>query len=220
MDLSTAYVARAFPLRGGGVRALASVEADAVVAEGEVEGRRWLAFGLDPDGSDLPLRAALPVLLRNAVRRLGEAPISPLAPVYRTGVPVAPRAPVLDAEIALERERPAGGAGPVAARWRPARWAPDAPGDVVAATDGAYALRVRTADGRRLVAGVAPLDRALDVRPARGVAVPPPPAAPPEEDPAARWLRWLLVAAGGALLLDLVLGTFGGRKVAPAPRLA
>jgi hypothetical protein len=67
------------------VRALAYVDGSPVVVEGERDGRRWLAFGLDPDGSDLPLRAALPILLRNAIRRLAPAAARRLRPFYRSG---------------------------------------------------------------------------------------------------------------------------------------
>src|SRR5437763_8090999 len=50
-----------------------------------------MAFGLAPDGSDLPIRAALPVLLRNAIRRLAVTPAQPLKPFYRAGEEVRPR---------------------------------------------------------------------------------------------------------------------------------
>lgn len=94
VDLSTAYVARAFPLVAPGAEVLASVEGEAVVARGGTADAPWLAFGLDPDGSDLPLRAALPLLLRNAVRRFGEAPLTPFRPFYRADEPFVPRVAV------------------------------------------------------------------------------------------------------------------------------
>src|SRR4030095_11987454 len=79
---------------GDDTRSLAYVEGDAVVAEGDRRGLRWIAFGLDPEGSDLPLRAALPVLLQNAVVRLAAGPRSPLRPFYRLGEAVRPRVPI------------------------------------------------------------------------------------------------------------------------------
>ncbi|MBL9088565.1 MAG: hypothetical protein JNM10_15615, partial [Planctomycetia bacterium] len=91
VDLSTAYVARGSTLVAPGAEVLASVEGEAVVARGGTAEAPWLAFGLDPDGSDLPLRAALPLLLRNAVRRFGEAPLDPFRPFYRADEPLAPR---------------------------------------------------------------------------------------------------------------------------------
>jgi len=49
------------------------------------DGVRWIAVGLHPEGSDLPIRAAMPVLLRNAVRRLATPRRAGLPPFLRAG---------------------------------------------------------------------------------------------------------------------------------------
>jgi hypothetical protein len=211
VDLTTAYVAKASTIVGDGVRTLASVEGEAVVADGQRDGARWLAFGLDPDGSDLPIRAALPLLLANAIRRMGEMPKSPLKPFYRAGEPIAPLVEVGPTEFdgfrTTEKQRR-----------RVDRWGP---GDPLAPTPGesvlwatTFAAWATTSAGVTMPVAVNRLDRSFDIRPARPASPPPPPAPPPPEDEAARWLAWLLIGAGALLLIDLILGAIGKRFVA------
>ncbi len=212
VDLSTAYVARGTTITGPGVVGLAFVEGAPVVAEGGGGADRWVAFGLDPEGSDLPLRAAFPVLLRNAIRRLAVAPAAPLPPFVRAGEPLRLRhALTVPGPVSLELESLApptslsGGGGPTTSFGVPAP-----PG-------GPWLVTVRQPVLCRTV--VLDLDPARDVAPARAPSPPPPPAPPPPESTAGRWLRTLLAVAGVALVLDLVLQRTGtGKKVVgPSP---
>jgi len=216
VDLSTAYVARGVTIVAPGAEVLASVEGEAVVARGGPDAAPWLAFGLDPDGSDLPLRAALPLLLRNALRRFGEAPLAPFRPFYRDDEPLAPRVPVgvlvATATSVLPLRGPAFALDAVT---------PDAGGDGAAVGVGARRVVLLAADGPD-APGLAyptarvPLSRGFDVRPVRPVAPRPPPAPPPPEDVAAAWLRRLLLAAGGLLAFDVVFGALR-KKIVAAP---
>src|SRR5690606_33905848 len=148
---------------------LASVEGEAVVARGGPADAPWLAFGLDPDGSDLPLRAALPLLLRNAVRRFGEAPLDPFRPFYRADEPLAPRV-AMGALDATTR--------PLLAPRVPAFLAADGAGGTAEGTPaGGVAAAVVTlrapserAPGLAYTTARVPLDRRYDVRPARPLA--------------------------------------------------
>ena len=214
MDLSTAFVARGSAIGGEGSRGLAFAEGEAVVAEGEQDGARWMAFGLDPDGSDLPIRAALPVILRNAIRRLAVAPNQPLKPFYRPGEEIIVRGTELDrasARLRLVRldefPFPKGDA--------------QTPRPPFAPTGGPWlvSLSRATSDGPASdwQSAAVDLDAARDITPARPAAVPPPPAppAPPSDEVASRWMRILLLAAAVLLLLDLA-AVRGGQKVARA----
>lgn len=235
VDLSTAYVARATTLVGEGVHGLAFAEGAPVVGEGTAGTVRWMAFGLDADGSDLPLRAALPILLRNAIRRMGEAPLTPLKSFYRAGEPVAPRAPWAEAKalsVATEpltpypksrREREAvakaveSGARPTATPEDPL----DAAAPARPAPQGGPWLATVLAGGEPLAStAYVDLDPERDVTPARSATSPPSPAPPPVPDASARWFRWLLGVACALLLLDLVAGALARRKLAAPARRA
>ena len=216
VDLAAAYVARGRPLRGEGLVALAEADGQAVLAEGERDGVRYVALGLDPQGSDLPLRTALPLLLRGAIRRLAFAPAQPFKPFYRPGEALRPRGPLPggpDAHLAC-------GARTCAVRLTPdgeAFRVPPGPGGRV---------EIRTGDGT----GVAWVGRTafVDVAPARTVVparaeAPPPPPAPRPVDRAGRWRRALVGTALLCLLLDLVLLAVTRRpadKLAPVPARA
>ncbi len=89
LDLSEAYAVRAFALAGHGLEPLAFAEGAAVVAEGARDGVRYVVLGIDPEGSALPLRAAFPLLIRNALRRLGLEPRQPLPERLGPGAPLA-----------------------------------------------------------------------------------------------------------------------------------
>jgi hypothetical protein len=206
LDLGSAFVPRAYPVSGEGVVSLAEADGNAVLAEGARGGARYVVLGLDPEGSDLPVRAALPLLLRNAIRRLAAEPSTPFRPFYRPGEPLRPSVPLPGGPGAVvafgEREVPAhldpeGAAFPV----------PEGPGArVEVRTTGEGGFRARTA--------FADLDPARSVRPVREEApLPPPWRAPAQgEDP---WRARLLVGALLLLLLDLALLARGART-APA----
>ncbi|MFV1960121.1 MAG: hypothetical protein ACC662_12000, partial [Planctomycetota bacterium] len=207
VDLATAYVARAQPLSGPGLEGLAEADGKIVVGEGAREGIRYVALGLDPEESDLPVRTALPLLVRNAIRRLAAAPSDPFRPFYRPGERLRPRRPLPSGPDVLvswddtERrahlevegkglEIPAGATGRVEIR------APASP-------DGGT-WRGRTA--------FVDLDPERTIRPVRPPGARPPPS-PPASEPRVRWRRALVAVAILALLLDVlvVLGGGGGR---------
>lgn len=198
LGLSDAWVARAYPLEPGpGVTGLAFAAADApVVAEGERDGVRWIAVGLDPEESDLPVRAALPLLVKNALLRLARAPSAPLPPFVRAGGVLRPLAPLPggpQAQLswpggrARARLEPDGEGFPVP---------PGARGEVEVATgEGATAWKGRTAfvdlDARRSI---------VPVRPPTAL-----PAPRPDRPPAGQGLQRLLLALAALfLVLDLV----------------
>ena len=247
VDLSTAFVARATTILPGPAGAapsgLAYVEGEAVVAEGTAGAARWLAFGLDPDGSDLPLRAALPVLLRNAIRRLGTAPRNPLKGAFRAGEPIVPRSPWADPvptavveavgrsrlrTVREDRAARARGAGALGGAVSPIPSEDPRPvavgdGGAVMIPPGQGPALVTFARGERVLGRttVLDLDPDLDLRPVRPPAPVPPPAGPSPEDEASRWLRWLLALAAGFLGFDLLLGTRRpDGKVVAVPRTA
>ena len=244
VDLSTAYVARATTIVGEGVEGLAFVEGEAVLAEGGAPGARYVVLGLDPEGSDLPVRAALPILLKNAIRRLSIVPAAPLPPFVRAGARLAPKAP-LGGPWNLEFEGV--GARPVSARefrrvrgrsqasvpmpglplpegapWLVPTLSPDAPGPA-APPGGPFVVTLRdpasgaVRQGTRTV--TVDLDRRRDIRPARPESPLPAPLPLRPEDSESRWGRLLLAFAGGLLVVDAALGLVGRRKVA-RPSLA
>jgi hypothetical protein len=209
LDLSTALVARATTLRGEGLTGLAFTEGEPVLAEGERDGVRYVVLGLDPEESDLPVRAALPLLVRNAILRLAEAPTAPLAPFYRAGEVLRPRAPIPGGPVARLRW---GGA-----RQATARLDPEGEGwRVPAGASGE--VEVETGEGERRWVGrtaFLDLDPERTVAPARPPGDPPPPA-PPVTDDEALFRRVLLGLSVLLLLLDLALLARGpARRAAP-----
>ncbi len=225
VDLSTAYVAKGTTIAAGGAAAgLAFVEGDPVVAEGERGAVRWIAFGLDPEGSDLPLRAALPVLVKNAIRRLATAPTAPMRPFYRAGEQLRPRLPIPgEGPFVLEMRE----ASAAALRASVPRLDPDS--DAPAAPRGPpRSIEVRVGD--RVVARTASvdLDPARDITPVREASTPPAPGAGPSRgsgqaagtDPGGGIAEWLLALAGALLLADLALAAFRTTKVARAAGVA
>jgi hypothetical protein len=218
VDLATARVARATTLGGPGVATLATVEGEAVVAEGRAGGVPWVAIGIDPDESDLPLRAAFPLLLRNAIRRVAAAPRAPLEPFYRAGTPMRPRLP-WPGEGTVEFAWGEGGPEPA----RTATWDPLGVEEPPAAPAGGP-LVVRASSGgsggprHRTVA--LDLDRARDPRPARPASAGPVATASPPAEAGTAWREALLAAAAALVLLDLGLLVVRPKSVAPAPRTA
>jgi hypothetical protein len=202
VDLSTAFVARATPIAGEGVRGLAFAESATVVAEGGTADAPWIAFGLDPEGSDLPLRAALPVLVKNAVRLLGARPDDPVRPFYRAGEPVLPRAGVDPAGWSVEWSRAAAGTAEARASAESVPRSSEAAGTVAPAGGPHEAWLVSPAGERHPVVTV-DLDPARDPTPVRA-ASPPPPPAPPSTDPEPPLRRLLLLGAAALLVADLL----------------
>lgn len=237
VDLATAYVAKATTIGGEGVTGLAFVEGEAVLAEGGAPGARFVALGLDPDGSDLPVRAALPILLKNAIRRLSIVPAAPLPPFVRAGTKITPRAALggpwrLEFESLAERRisrrdvrrAPLGtrpGAGdrrpPDVAPWLVPTFGPETPAPE-APPGGPFVVTLRDPASGAPRAGTRTvtldLDRGRDIRPARPESPLPAPLPFRPEDTESRWARLLLVVAGGLLVADVALGLLGRRKVA------
>jgi hypothetical protein len=221
VDLSTAIVARGTSIRGEGVRGLAFAESEPVVAEGEAGGVRFVVLGLHPEGSDLPIRAALPILLRNAVRRLHASRAAPFLPFHRAREPLVPRAPLPQGEAArvtMEAVVPGSGAPPEPFRVdagareemrgsRVARVPDGGPWLATVSTGAAPGAAFRTA--------FVDLDPERDVSPARPIGASPPPA-PDREAVGDRWRRALLGLAAVFLLLDLIASRLGSRARAGA----
>jgi len=210
LDFRRAFVVRARTLDGAGLEPLAYAEGRPVIAEGERDGVRYVALGLDPEGSMLPVQAALPLLVRGAIARLARAPVFPLRPCYRRGEALRP-----DVDL------PGGPDADV--RWD--GWGKD--GGLAAAGRGEASVRLAAdgltwrvppgAVGRTTVtttaAGAAPwagytalvdLDPDRTIAPARPAAALPPPA-PPLADTPGRWRRGLIALAVLFLLLDLAV---------------
>jgi hypothetical protein len=218
-DLSTAFVASATSIEGKDVRGLAFAEAVAVVAEGDVDGVPWIAFGMDPEGSDLPLRAALPVLLKNAIRILGERPAQTLRSFYRAGEPIRTRdGTSLLSRFLLGGNSPPGVtfipliAGPPDPLWHPLEGSSVEP---MAPAGGPFKTLVEFLVGSARTATV-DLDPARDVAPVRPPSPAPPPA-PVETDVASTWRLALLAVAALLLVLDVVLVRAARRKVGATP---
>jgi hypothetical protein len=224
VDLSTAYVVRATTLSGDDATATAYVEGEPVVLEGERGRLRWIAFGLDPEGSDLPLRAALPVLIQNAIRRLATSTRSPLRPFYKGGEPLRPRVPLPGGgpfHVFFDEPPPRTPRDKLLyPGWTLERLGPDDAAARPAPRMGTLDVTVVAADGSRYRSAIVDLDPTRDITPVRPAATPPPPAALPAESPADRWRAVLLAAAGALLLLDVALaaGTayLGTRRLARA----
>lgn len=239
VDLSTVYVATATAIRGEGVEGLAFVEGEAVLAEGGAPGARFVAMGLDAEGSDLPVRAALPVLLKNAIRRLSVLPVTPLPPFVRAGAPITARAPI-GGPWSLEFEGMTGyllskrqyrrikgpfrdvspiPLGPTesvdGAPWSVASLSPETPGPA-APPGGPYVMTFRDPASHALRAGTrtvsVDLDRRRTIRPARPESPLPGPLPPRPEGDESRWGRLLLALAGALLVLDACLGVLGRRR--------
>jgi hypothetical protein len=195
LDLSTVFAARAQPIVAEDARGIAFAEDRVVLAEGERDGVRWIALGLDPTASDLPVRAALPLLVRNAIARLAAHPLAPLPPVVASGDALRPSAPL------------PGGAD-VHVRWggRTTRARVAADGETWTVPPGAHGpAEIVGADGTvRARTGFAAFRPGAPLAPVRPPAAAPPPA-PPREDPASAWRRSLLAAALLLLVLDLAL---------------
>ncbi len=210
LDFRRAFVVRARTLRGEGLEPLAYAEGRPVLGEGERGGVRYVVLGLDPEGSMLPVQAALPRLVRNAVLRLARAPVAPLQPFYRRGealrpevdlpggpaVDVAWSGPTKDPLLASVAEgRAAARVAPAGAVWRvPAGAVGRA--TLTTGADSASPWAGRTA--------LVDLDPDRTIAPARPEALPPP-ASPERADTAVRWRNGLLALAVLFLLLDLAL---------------
>lgn len=84
-----------------GARSLVELDGGTVVASGGAGRGRWVFLGVDPDGSDLVLRVAFPVLVANAIAVLGGAADVTAAPtVPLEEVTLRPAATPLDAREA------------------------------------------------------------------------------------------------------------------------
>ena len=193
LDLGAAWIARGYPVSGAGLVPLAEADGAAVLAEGERAGVRYVVLGLDPEGSDLPLRAAFPLLVQAAIRRLAAVPLAPLQPFYAAGGALRPRLPLPGGPEATLTWP----GGEAAVRLHPGQAAWTVP----AGQRGAVTVRTATWTGHTAFVDVDP-DRS--VLPKREAGVPPPRARIRAEG-ALRWRRALLLAALLLLVLDLVL---------------
>lgn len=216
LDLGAAFALSGQPIRGEGVRPLAHAEGLPVLAEGVRGAVRYVALGLDPERSALPLQAALPLLVRHAVRRLAVATTQPFPPLVEAGRALRPRAPLSRAgawdlawtgfgrDAVLEPAGHGTARGPLQASGPTTAVAPGAAGVLSIAAPGEEAPRWRV--------GILPADPGRSIAPA-GQVTPLPPAAAEGVPAAGRWRRRFLALGALLLLLDLLLGR-------PALRLA
>jgi hypothetical protein len=213
LDLADAWLSRGTPLKPApDVVGLAFASADEpVLAEGQRAGVRWVALGLETEGSDLPVRAAFPLLVRNAIVRLARAPAEALPPFVRAGDPLRARLPLPGGPEA----RVAWPDGPTVEAPLTPEVGPQAP------FRGLGLVTVRTQGSGDEVVGrtaVVDLDAERTIRPARPAAVPPPPREAPAEPP---WALCLALLAAALLALDLLLtratrAALGGASAGPA----
>lgn len=207
LDFSSAYVKQATPLTGSGLTPLAYADDAAIVAEGEQDGVRYVVLGLDPAGSDLAIRTALPLFLRRAVMRLAEAQVAPLKPFYRSGEALRPRLPLPQGPLARVSWQGIGGsAGDLTRLPTPVRIDPD--GEAWQVPPGAHG-RAELHTGA-VSGGFSGRTGFVDFAPGRSIVpVRAPGARPaPRETPAASadsWQWWLIVLALLLLALDLIV---------------
>lgn len=216
LDFRKAYVVRGQSLGGEGLEPLAWAEGLPVIGEGERDGVRYVALGLDPEGSALPTQIALPRLVRNAILRLARAPHVSLAPFYRVGEAVRPRTPLPGgprariawagpaADPVLAEAAQGVAAGRIDPAGRAWRVPPGATGRVTVTT-GEDGPAPWTGDTAFL-----DLDAARSIAPERPAGAAPAPARARTER-AVRWRRGLLALAVLFLLLDLALLVLGRR---------
>ncbi len=212
IDLGSAWIARADPVSGPGVVALAEADGRAVLAEGERDRVRYVVLGLRPEASDLPVRAAFPLLVRNAIRRLARGPVELLPSFLVPGEALVPRAPlpgagpagVAEATVAWDGASEGARLAPDAADWR-----------VPAGARGE--VRVSTASGLAARTAFVDVDPGRRIAPVRPPAVAPAAAAPVPDD-LVRWRRALVTLALLLLLADVAL-VVAARAGARAPGL-
>ena len=208
VDLSTAYAVRAQPIAGEGVVPLAFAGEAAVLAEGAREGLRYVALGLDPEASALPLSPALPLLVRKAIARLVAERARPFAPRVSAGSRVAIRGGALMKSVNITWQGFA--RDPLlrhVARGEQAgvRLGPTRGWTVPAEAEGRLELREGSGPGATLHRmGIAPQDAARSIAPA-GPADPLPKAAAPIRDTRAQWRAGLLLLALLFFLVDLAM---------------
>ncbi len=202
LDFTTPYVESATPVKGEGLRPLAYAEGQPVVAEGERDGIRYVVLGLDYGDSQLLMDANVPILIRQAIRRLAYAPKAPLAPFYVTGDVLRPQTALPGGPTARVAWKNGGAGDAVVTRVDPE-------GEGWTLPAGAHGEAVITTgsdeqptwQGRT---GFVDLDPERDITPARAQAVAPDPAR--ETTPKSEvWRRWLIAGAVLFLLLDLLL---------------
>lgn len=204
LDLPAATVLQARPLLPApGMVGVAFAGSDQpVLAEGEREGVRYVALALDPAASDLPVRAAFPLLVRNAILRLWRARSEALPAFVQAGQPLRARLPLPGGEAV--RVAWAGRAAEVPARVTLDE-GPPAPWDALGVARLRPAGDVRDEVLRAAVVDLTPW-RIAPVRvpgPVSEAVVPTPAAGP-------GWSRGLLLLALLLLALDLALGRAWG----------
>ncbi len=207
LDFRRAHVVRGRTLSGAGLEPLAYAEGRPVIAEGERAGVRYVVLGLDPEKSMLPVQAALPLLVRNAIARLARAPLAPLKPFYERGealrpevdLPGGPAARLTWKGPAKDEVLAAAGRGAAAARLAPEGLVWRVPVGAVGRAQVTTGTGTWTGDTAFL-----DLDPDRTIAPVRPAGLAPAPAQA-RSDPAKRWRHGLLALAVLFLLLDLAL---------------